>query len=74
MLRTVENYRTDCDLDKFKLTGIKKYSVWNDLQQFHVVNNRSADSLRLIICCRRLIFWYTTDTGVKCESFFWLSI
>ena len=45
MLRTVENYKADCNRKSFKSTGIKENSVWNDLLQFHVANNRSADTL-----------------------------
>jgi hypothetical protein len=45
MRRTIENYHEDCQKKMPQLTGVKEASVWNDLKHFHVVDNRSVDSL-----------------------------
>lgn len=43
MIRTIQNYAHDVSLNDNSLTGIKENSIWNKLDNFHVVLNYSVD-------------------------------
>lgn len=40
MCRTIENYTIDCNTKNPTLTGIKEWSVWNNVINFKVTDNR----------------------------------
>lgn len=43
LLRTINNYQSDVELDNLSQTGIKKPSLFNDIQSFHVTENYCVD-------------------------------
>ncbi|XP_055855364.1 uncharacterized protein LOC129918693 [Episyrphus balteatus] len=44
-LRNESNYDEDINIGNAKITGIKENSIWNSLNNFHVVDNLSADCM-----------------------------
>lgn len=45
LLRTIENYSFDAALGDVRKSGIKEISIWNTLNNFHVVNNLVVDMM-----------------------------
>lgn len=43
MMRTIENYNLDLLIDDVSLTGVKEKCVFNDIENFHAVDNNSVD-------------------------------
>lgn len=43
LLRTPENYESDCALNNYKLTGIKEHCIWNYLEGYDFCLNTSLD-------------------------------
>ncbi|KAB0803750.1 hypothetical protein PPYR_00720 [Photinus pyralis] len=41
--RTIQNYESDLQLNDLSQTGIKENSIWNDIKNFHVVENFAVD-------------------------------
>lgn len=43
LMRSLENYSTDIDIDNFKETGIYRKAILNTINSFHVTNNYCID-------------------------------
>lgn len=43
LLRTEENYLQDVEINNMTATGVKKWSIFNKLPCFHVVNGTAND-------------------------------
>lgn len=43
LLRTEENYLQDAETNNMTLTGVKQWSIFNEVPYFHVVNGTAND-------------------------------
>lgn len=43
LIRNVNNYENDLLIDNLSLTGIKERSIFNEISNYHVVNNLTVD-------------------------------
>lgn len=75
LLRNINNYTTDIEINNCKATGIKEESIWNKLNYFHVVKNLVVDVMHDLlegVCWYDLIF--VIEALIKKYNFFTLDI